>query len=116
MKFEDLNAWQKARELTNAVYDICKQGELARDYGLRGQLQRAAVSSMNNLAEGFERIHKKEKIQLYQVAKASAGEVKSMSYLIQDQQLVSQDEASKILQLATDVSALTQGLIKSTKE
>jgi len=55
MKFEDLLAWQKARELTNAVYRVCRDKPLAADYSLRDQIQRAAVSAMNNLAEGFER-------------------------------------------------------------
>jgi hypothetical protein len=56
MQFEDLMAWQKARELTNGIYRICKTPPLKNDFGLRDQLQRAAVSAMTNLAESFERV------------------------------------------------------------
>ncbi|HSH94466.1 MAG TPA: four helix bundle protein, partial [Roseimicrobium sp.] len=75
MRFEDLVAWQKARELTNEVYRLCSAGPLSKNFGLRDQLQRAAVSVMSNLAEGFERVHRAEKLQLWNVAKASVGEV-----------------------------------------
>ncbi|MGA2685549.1 MAG: four helix bundle protein [Verrucomicrobiota bacterium] len=58
MQFEDLKAWQKARDLTNGVYQICRMSPLKNDFGLRDQLQRAAVSAMTNLAEGFDRVAK----------------------------------------------------------
>ena len=65
--------------MVNLVYDMTEQQPLAREFGLRGQIQRAAVSIMSNLAEGYERTHKAEKIQFYKIAKASAGEVRSLS-------------------------------------
>ncbi len=116
MKFEDLNAWQRARELSNAVYHMVKTSELAKDYGLRDQLHRAAVSVMNNVAEGFERKHKAEKKQLYNVAKASAGEVRSMCYLIGDQELAPSKVIQNVSKLSSDCSALIQGLIRSTEK
>jgi four helix bundle protein len=115
MKFEDLKAWQKARELANAVYDMVRGSELAKDFGLRDQIQRAAVSVMNNVAEGFGRKHKAEKIQLYNVARASAGEVRSMSYLIADQKLASPERIEMVHSLSLECSALIQGLVRSTE-
>ena len=82
MRFEDLKAWQKARELMNGIYRICKIVPLKSDFGLRDQLQRAAVSAMTNLAEGFERVGEGEKLQFWNIARASAGEVKSLLYVM----------------------------------
>lgn len=77
-KFEDLIAWQKARELTKEVYRISKQGAFAKDFGLSGQIQRASVSIMSNIAEGFERGGRGEFHQFLSVAKASCAEVRSL--------------------------------------
>lgn len=70
-KFEDLIAWQKARELTREAYQISRRAEFARDFGLSGQIQRASVSVMSNIAEGFERGGRGEFHQFLSVAKAS---------------------------------------------
>jgi four helix bundle protein len=113
MQFEDLQAWQKARELTNGVYQICKIDPLKNDFGLRGQLQCAAVSAMTNLAEGFERVGEGEKLQFWNIARASAGEVKSLLYVVRDNQLADEASIQKLQVLAVEVSALTQGLVNS---
>jgi len=113
MKFEDLNAWQKARELTNAVYALCRSKPLAMDFGLKDQIQRAAVSAMTNLAEGFERTHATEKLQFWNIARASAGEVRSLLYVISDNKLAADKDIDAIQSLASEVSALTKGLINS---
>jgi len=115
MKFEDLLAWQKARELTNAVYRVCRDKPLAADYSLRDQIQRAAVSAMNNLAEGFERQGKQEKWHFYNIAKGSAGEVKSICYIILDNALAPGDAVTAVQSLAAETSALIHGLMRSTK-
>lgn len=86
MQFEDLEAWKKARKLVSHVYGLCRQPSLTRDYGIKDQIRRASVSVMSNLAEGFERTHKAEKIYLYKIARASAGEVRSLLYVIEDQE------------------------------
>ena len=70
-RFEDLIAWQKARELTKAIYQVTRQGAFAKDFGLSGQIQRAAVSVMSNIAEGFERNRRAEFHQFLSTAKAS---------------------------------------------
>lgn len=113
MQFEDLKAWQKARELTNGIYRICKIVPLKNDFGLRDQLQRAAVSAMTNLAEGFDRIGEGEKLQFWNIARASAGEVKSLLYVVRDNELADENSIQKLQVLAIEVSALTQGLINS---
>lgn len=82
--FEDLEAWQLARELVRTLYSILRRDPASRDFGLRDQLQRAAVSVMTNIAEGFERAHVAEKLQFYNIARASCGEVRSLSYLLSD--------------------------------
>ena len=115
MRFEDLQAWKKARELTNAVYRICREKPLSVDFGLRDQIQRAAVSSMNNVAEGFERHGKQEKWHFYNIAKGSSGEVKSICYVILDNTLAPHAETTSIQLLAAETSALIHGLMKSTK-
>ena len=113
MKFEDLKAWQKASELTNGIYQVCRIAPLKNDFGLRDQLQRAAVSAMTNLAEGFERSSEGEKLQFWNVARASAGEVKSLLYIVHDNQLSDVAAAQNLQALSVEVSALTQGLINS---
>lgn len=116
MKFEDLTAWQKARELTNAVYALCSEKPLVNDFGLRDRLQRAAVSAMTNIAEGFERSHSVEKMQYWNIARASAGEVRSLLYVVIDNRLAPVEMTERIQQLAPEVSALTKGLINSFKD
>ena len=76
--FEDLRVWQKAMEFVKEVYVITNQGDLKRDFGLRDQMRRAAVSIPTNLAEGFERSSRKEYLQFLNIAKGSAGETRSL--------------------------------------
>jgi four helix bundle protein len=82
MTFEDLDAWKKARELVNAIYAITGKSVLTKDFGLCGQIQRAAVPAMSNVAEGFERQHSPEKLQAYNIARASCGEVRLIPNLL----------------------------------
>lgn len=76
--FEDLRVWQKGISLVKQVYLVTKQGELSRDFGFRDQLRRAAVSIPTNIAEGFERRSRKEYVNFLNIAKGSAGEVRSL--------------------------------------
>ncbi len=76
--FEDLRVWQKGIELVKQVYFLTAAGKLSKDFGLRDQLQRAAVSVPTNIAEGFERSSRKEYIRFLLIAKGSAGEVRSL--------------------------------------
>lgn len=114
--FEDLVAWQSARELTNVVYELCRRERLARDYGLCDQLRRASVSVMNNIAEGWESHHTAEKIQFYNIARRSCGEVRSMSYILLDNQFLSTTEHSDFLQRCQRSGQLISGLMRSLNQ
>jgi len=113
MKFEDLKAWQKARELTNEIYRLGQNAPLNRDFALRDQLQRAFLSVMANLAEGFDRAHHAEKLQFWNVAKASAGEVKSLLYVVGDNKLADQQTVERLQNLCSETSRLYTGLMSS---
>lgn len=115
-KFEDLHAWQKARELVNRIYDMTQKGSLAKDFGLRDQIQRAAVSIMSNIAEGFDRAHRAEKMQFYRVARASAGEVRSLLYILSDRQYENPELIQTAQELADELGKIIQGLIRSFQE
>ncbi len=111
--FEDLDAWKLARELTNEVYAFCRRDPLCRDFGLADQLRRAAVSVMNNIAEGLESLSLGEKRQLYGYARWSCGEVRSMSYVLLDNHFISQEEQSGLLGRCIRTGKLVSGLIRS---
>jgi four helix bundle protein len=83
-QFEDLIAWQKARQLTAEIYRISAGGDFSRDFGLRDQIRRAAVSMMSNIAEGFDRASRNEFHQFLVIAKASCAEVRSQLYVALD--------------------------------
>jgi len=110
-RFEDLAVWRKAKDLANAVYALCRLPPLASDFGLRGQLQRAAVSVMSNVAEGFERETTPDFIHFLFIAKGSAGEVRSQLYLARDQGLVQNEAANACLELARTTAGLIGNLI-----
>jgi four helix bundle protein len=76
-RFEDIQAWQKAREVASSIYKLCKQGELAKDFGLKDQIRRSAVSVQSNIAEGFGREGNKEFIYFLRIAKGSSCEFRS---------------------------------------
>ena len=115
MTFEDLESWQKARQIVRKIYELTRANELCRDFGMRGQLQRASVSIMSNIAEGFERKHLQEKLQFYNVARGSTAEVRSLSYVIEDNfpQLASASAAMR--QEIVVVGKLVSGLLRSTE-
>lgn len=116
MTFEDLDSWRKARELVNAIYALTRDSLLAKDFGLCGQIQRAAVSVMSNVAEGFERQHAAEKLQAYNVARASCGEVRSLLYVIENNYPVKSQFARESRKLACDAGSLVSGLMASTRK
>jgi four helix bundle protein len=115
-KFEDLLAWQEARQLTRKVYALASHPPLSRDFGLRDQLQRAAVSVMSNIAEGFERTGRQEKLQFMNIARASCAEVKSLVYVCLDNSYVEGAEASELQSICSRISRLVTGLIRSVAE
>jgi four helix bundle protein len=103
-QFEDLVVWQEARGLVNEVYKVTTQGPFRRDFSLRDQITRAAISSMSNIAEGFERGSRREFIQFLNIAKGSTGEVRSQLYVALDQEYVEQKMFEKLRDAALAVS------------
>jgi four helix bundle protein len=111
-RFEDIVAWQKARVLCVEVY---KAFELSKDYGFKDQIQRASVSVMNNIAEGFERRSNKEFIYFLYIAKGSCGEVRSMLILAKELDKLPDESVSILEKKAEEVSMIISGLIRSLK-
>src|SRR5258707_10701120 len=109
-RFEDLIAWQKARELTRGVYQATKVRTFARDFGLSRQIQRAAVSIMGNIAEGFERHRDGEFHQYLSTAKASCGEVRSHLYAALAAGHLDQIVFDNLKSLAEEVGQINGGL------
>ena len=103
-KFEDIQAWQNARELTKLVYSISKKGDFAKDFGLRDQIRRACVSILSNIAEGYERNNNKYFIQFLLIAKASTGEVRAQLYAAFDQEYIDAATFADLKQRTEDLS------------
>ena len=99
-RFEEIEAWKTARELTRMVYSLTEQGSFARDFGLKNQIQRAAVSIMSNIAEGFECRTQAQFLDYLGHAKASAGEVRCQLYVASDLQYINQDQFNRVFDLA----------------
>ena len=115
-RFEDLIAWQKARELTRTVYQVSRRGAFAKDFGLSGQIQRAAVSIMSNISEGFERGGRGEFHQFLSIAKASCAEVRSQLYVAFDVGYLDQAEFDHLLAQAEEVARIIGGLRVSVQQ
>ena len=111
-RFEDIIAWQKAEEMAILVY---KTFEEIRDFGFRDQIQRASVSVMNNIAEGFERRTDNEFRQGLYIAKGSCAEVRSMLHLAFELGIGESEEIMKIMSLSLEISKIISGLIKTLR-
>lgn len=110
--FEDIEAWQLARELTRKVYTLTRKGQFARDFGLRGQVQDAAGSSMHNIAEGFDSESNHEFVRFLRYAKRSCTEVQSELYVALDQQYIIETEFQDVYDHAARTRAAIRGFIK----
>ncbi len=103
-RFEEIDAWQTARELTRMIYSLIEQGSFAKDFGLKNQIQRASVSIMSNIAEGFESRTQAQFLGYLGHAKASAGEVRSQLYIAMDLKYFSQEQFTHVFDLADKAS------------
>ena len=115
-KVEDIEAWKKARELTRAVYNCSKIEPFSKDFALRDQMRRAAVSVMSNIAEGFERGGTKEFVQFLAIAKGSAGEVEAQLFVALDQKYISEGEFARLRDLAISTKRLIGGLMSYLRQ
>jgi four helix bundle protein len=109
-KFEDIISWQKTKELTNEIYKIF---ENSKDFGFKSQIQRASISIMNNIAEGFERKSNKEFKQFLFIAKGSAGEVRSMLHLALDLKYITNEQYIKLVENVIVISKMLSNFIKT---
>jgi len=110
-RFEDLISWQKARELNRLLYQVSRNGNFAKDFGLRDQIRRASVSVMSNIAEGFERGGDKEFLQFLSNAKGSCGEVRCQLYVAMDENYLSATEFNQLQERAEEISRLLSGFM-----
>jgi four helix bundle protein len=111
-RFEDIDAWKKARELRRAIYTYSRNGAFAKDFGLRDQIQRSAVSITSNIAEGFERGGNKEFIQFLASSKGSCGELRDQLYAALDEQYISAAQFEILCGQAIEISRMISGLMR----
>jgi len=95
-RFEDIKAWQAARDLVSAVYRVSGRGKFEKDFGLRDQIRRVSVSAMSNIAEGFERCSDREFHRFLYSARGSAGEVRRHLFVALDSEYLTTDEFSDL--------------------
>jgi len=111
-RFEDLECWKAARLLVKEVYVYSQTGELSRDWDTKSQIKRAALSVMNNIAEGFGRFGAQDSLRFYDIAKASNYEIKSMLYVLEDVNYLTQDQLVTLAKLTDNTLNLTLGWIR----
>jgi len=105
-RFEDIQAWQKARELVREIYQACAEGHLSRDFGLKDQLCRAAVSSMSNIAEGFARNSDNDFAHFLDIARGSVMEVQSLLYVALDVGYIGKSEFERLYNMSHETALL----------
>ncbi|HCO94532.1 MAG TPA: four helix bundle protein [Phycisphaerales bacterium] len=113
--FEDLPVWKTAKELSILAYKTTAEGKLRKDYGLKDQIQRAAVSVSSNITEGFERGSKREFIQFLYIAKGSCGELRSQLYIAKDLGYLDNGVSDNLIKSAYNTSKQISGFIKYLK-
>lgn len=111
-KFEDIQAWQKGRDLTRLVYDVSRSGSFGSDFALKDQIRRACISITSNIAEGFERGGTKEFVQFLGHSKGSAGEVRSQLYVALDQNYLPREQWNELHNSCLEISRMLDGFIR----
>ncbi len=115
-RFEDINAWQKARELVNLLFNITNTGKFKLDYPLRDQVNRAGLSIMLNIAEGFGRRSNKEFINFLVMSHGSASEIQSAMYAALDRKHINEDFFNDVYSRCSEISKMIMGLIKYLRD
>lgn len=110
--FEEIIAWQKAREFNKRIYEVTNKENFKRDFELVKQIRRASISVSSNISEGFERNSDKEFIYFLYVAKGSSAEIRSQLYLALDLNYITKEEFEELFLNISDISKLLSGLIK----
>jgi four helix bundle protein len=110
-RFEDLHVWQSARELVKMVYEDTRQSDFSRDFGLRDQIQRAAISVMSNIAEGFSTGSDAEFVRFLGIARRSNSEVQSQTYVALDLEYIPQERFQNLYEKANHIERQLNSLI-----
>ena len=110
-RFEDIEAWKRAREVTKKIYELSATGEFARDFSLKDQVRRSSVSIMSNIAEGFERDGNKEFVNFLSIAKGSCSEARSQLYVALDQNYITQSQFDWTYAQLNEASRMIGGLM-----
>jgi len=108
-RFEEIQAWQKAREMVREVYGLCRENPLGKDFGLRDQICRASVSAMSNIAEGFAKGSNRDFAHFLDIARGSAIEVQSLLYVALDVRHIGDEDFRRLYRLAEDTISLVAG-------
>ncbi|MBN1954951.1 MAG: four helix bundle protein [Anaerolineae bacterium] len=115
-RFEEIQAWQKARALTRAVYTMSGRGAFAKDYRLCDQIHGSAISMMSNIAEGFDCDTDREFIRFLGYARRSATELQAQLYIALDRSYITQEEFQQIYAQATETKKLIGGFIRYLRQ
>ena len=111
-RFEDIESWQRGREVVKQIYSVTRVEPFSRDFALCNQIRRSAVSIISNIAEGFERDGNKEFLQFLAVAKGSCGEVTSQLYIALDQEYIDEETFDRIRSRVDETSRMIGGLMR----
>jgi four helix bundle protein len=114
-RFEEIECWKRARELTRRIYEITGEPAFARDFGLKDQIRRASVSVMSNIAEGYDRSGTAEFVHFLATAKGSAAEVRCQLYVAADQGYIQDSHFTELNALAVEIGSMLAGLMKYLK-
>lgn len=114
-KFEEIDAWKKARQLTNKIYSLTSKKPFNSDYGLRDQIQRASISIMANIAEGFDSNSDEDFIRFLKYAIRSSTEVQSHLYVAKDQKYIKEKDFDEAYNKLIATKNLISGLIRYLK-
>ena len=114
--FEEIEAWQNARQLTKEIYKISDENRFSKDWPLRDQIRRACISIMSNIAEGFDSGFKGEFLRFLNIAKRSASEVQSQLYVALDQEYIKKAEFDLIYSRLTSIRKQISGFIRYLKD
>ena len=114
-RFEDLEIWKRARSLAKSIYCLVKASGISKDYGLKDQIQRAAVSVSSNIAEGFERNSNKEFANFLFIAKGSCGEVRSQLYIAYDVGQISDSQLNEHIAICLEISKMISRFIRALR-
>jgi four helix bundle protein len=115
-KFENIEAWKSAREITRLIYQISSTGDFSKDFALINQIRRASISVLSNIAEGFERGGDNKFIQFLTIAKGSCGEVRAQLYVAFDQDYIDKEQFLLVQNKLLETSRMLSGLIKHLQQ